>query len=55
MMVAVGLLDVAMGGGGLAGGLGGELFAGGLAPGGFACHLLSSGHDDCCAFDSMIE
>jgi hypothetical protein len=40
--VTVGLLDTSGGGGGLASGLGGELFAGGLASGGFTCGLLGA-------------
>ena len=42
--VAVGLLDAAGGGGGLARRLGGELLAGGLASGGLASGLLGTGH-----------
>jgi hypothetical protein len=38
----VGLLDTASGGGRLAGRLGGELLAGGLATGRLACSLLSA-------------
>ena len=44
LAVAVGLLDAAGGGGGLAGRLGGELLARRLAAGGFACCLLGAGH-----------
>jgi len=40
--VTVGLLDTASGGGRLAGRLGGELLAGGLATGRLACSLLSA-------------
>lgn len=36
-LVAVGLLNTAGGGGGLASGLGGELLTGGLATSGLAC------------------
>jgi hypothetical protein len=39
----VGLLHTAGGGGRLAGRLGGELLAGGLATRGLACRLLSAG------------
>ena len=42
--VAVGLLDTAGGGGGLARGLGGQLLAGGLASGGCARGLLCTSH-----------
>ena len=44
--VAVGLLDTSGGGGGLAGSLGGELLAGGLASHGLACGLLGTSHCD---------
>ena len=40
----VGLLDASGGGGGLAGCLGGQLLAGGLAAGGLAGCLLRAGH-----------
>ena len=40
----MGLLDAAGGGGGLAGGLGGELLAGGFASGALASGLLSACH-----------
>ena len=42
--VSVGLLDSSGGGGGLPGGLGGELFAGRLASGRLASSLLGAGH-----------
>ena len=42
--VTVGLLHAAGGGGGLAGGLGGELLAGGLATGGLTGSLLGTSH-----------
>jgi hypothetical protein len=42
--VSVGLLDTTSSGGALAGSLGGELLAGGLASGRFACSLLCAGH-----------
>jgi len=42
--VSVGLLDTASGRGALAGGLGGELLAGGLASGGLSCCLLGTSH-----------
>jgi hypothetical protein len=42
--VSVGLLDTASGRGALAGGLGGELLAGGLASGRLTCSLLCSCH-----------
>lgn len=51
--VTVGLLDAAGGGGGLAGCLGGELLAGGLASGGLAgcllcaCHFVDVAQTDC--------
>ncbi len=44
--VPVGLLDSAGGGGGLAGGLGGQLLPGGLASGGLAGGLLGTGHGE---------
>lgn len=43
--IAMGLLDPASGGGGLAGSLGGNHLAGSLTTGGFASSLLSAGHD----------
>ena len=44
--VSVGLLDSSGGGGGLPGGLGGQLLPGSLSSGGFTSGLLSTGHDD---------
>jgi hypothetical protein len=42
--VAVGFFDASRGRGGFAGGLGGELFAGGFASGGFTGGLFGTGH-----------
>merc|ERR1719209_580538 len=44
--VAVGLLDAPGGGGGLPGGLGGQLLPGSLPTGGLASGLLGGGHGD---------
>ena len=43
---AMGLLDAACGGGGLTGGLGGQLLAGGLSTSGLASCLLGPSHGD---------
>lgn len=43
-LVTVGLLDASSGGGGLAGGLGGELLTRGLATSGLASGLLGASH-----------
>ena len=56
--VAVGLLHPTGGGGGLAGRLGGELFAAdAFASRGFPCGLLRPGHDDdcCAAMDDSLD
>ena len=42
--ISVGLLDTSGSGGGLSGSLGGQLFPGGLASGGFTCGLLGTSH-----------
>jgi len=48
--VSVGLLDSTGGGGGLPGGLGGQLLPGSLSSGGLTSGLLSTGHDDSFSF-----
>ena len=55
VVVTVGLLDAAGGGGTLASGLGGELLAGSLASGGLAGGLLGTGHFDDVVLTSMNE
>merc|ERR1712186_77602 len=48
--VSVGLLDSTGGGGGLPGGLGGQLLPGSLSSGGLTSGLLGTGHDDSFSF-----